>query len=269
MATDFLNPESAQGLDLVLTKSIIPLHTISKYVHLSMIFFIVIGFFIVYLKYEKLHFHKKYIVFSLFALILCIGGIALPYFASSWNTTRLYQISLIFLAPFCVIGGIFTLNTIFRQKNDWELNFTQVSFPLLIFSALLAIFLLFNSGWLYAVAEDSDVYISFSSPADGPVFNEMEYTAALWIGNVTDGRSIFADDFRQLLFISLSGRTNIRPLLVYTNYTYDIGYTFVGTYNIRRGSFTNRNNQGLFLLEPFKQRLNTIYDNGGSQFIIN
>ena len=133
----------------------------------------------------------------------------------------------------------------------------------------MAIFLLLNSGWVYSVFNDSDNSIALNSTVDGAVFNEKEYMGVLWIEKVTDGRLIFADDYRQLLLFSIFGKENIRAFLGSTTQSSSIGYTFVGSSNIRSGLFTNRRNQGIMLLDPFEQHLNIIYDAGGSRFMIN
>ena len=152
--TDFLNPGAAQGLEIIIREASSPLHSIAKYLHLLFQFFIFVGIAKLILNYKKMDFEREYEAFSLLNFAICVGGIALPYFAGSLNTTRLYQITLIFLAPFCVIGGIAVFKASSRIVNvSWTDQ--HVKHSLKVLSVFLAIFLLFNSNWVYEVAKDN------------------------------------------------------------------------------------------------------------------
>ena len=111
--TDFLNPEAAQGIELITMETTSSLHDISKYLHLIAQFFIAIGILTLLLKRKEMKFEEEYAAFSYVNFMICFSGVAVPFFASSLNTSRLYHITLIFLAPFCVIGGM----TFFRMVN--------------------------------------------------------------------------------------------------------------------------------------------------------
>jgi len=151
---DFLNPEAAQGLYIIIRETSSQLHSIAKYLHLLFQFFIFVGIATSILNYKKTKFEREYVAFSLLNFVICVGGIALPYFASALNTTRLYHITLIFLAPFCVIGGIAVFKVSCRIVNaSWTDQHVRNSLKVL--SVFLAIFLLFNSNWVYEVAKDN------------------------------------------------------------------------------------------------------------------
>jgi len=159
--TELLNPEAAQGLNIILTKTISPLHSVAKYLHLTAQFFIGVGVITLLLKRKEMKTEKEYEAFSLISFAICFGGIALPYFASALNTSRLYQITLIFLAPFCVIGGITVFNVLTGVvRASWPNQ--RVGSSLQLLSVFFAIFLLFNTGWVYEVAEDHPGSISLS-----------------------------------------------------------------------------------------------------------
>jgi uncharacterized membrane protein len=159
--TEFLNPEAAQGLDIIITETVSPLHSVAKYLHLLSLFFIAVGIITLMLKHREMKFEREYVAFSLVAFAICLGGIALPYFASALNTARLYHITLIFLAPFCVIGGITIFRVVSRiVRASWTNE--SVSSSLKVLSVFFAIFLLFNSGWVYEVAKDNPGSIALS-----------------------------------------------------------------------------------------------------------
>ena len=159
--TDFLNPEAAQGLDIIIRETVSPLHSVAKYLHLLSLFFIAVGIITLMRKHREMKFEREYAAFSLLFFAICLGGIALPHFASALNTSRLYHITLIVLAPFCVIGGITVFKMLSRVvKASWTDQRARSSLKVL--SVFLAIFLLFNSGWVYEVAKDHPGSISLS-----------------------------------------------------------------------------------------------------------
>ena len=106
IVVDLLNPGATEGLDLLITAPLSPLHSIAKGLHLITLIFIVIGFIAIWIRRSSGNFSREYTTFSFIALLFGISGILVPNFSSTLNTTRLYQIMLIFLSPLCVIGGI-------------------------------------------------------------------------------------------------------------------------------------------------------------------
>lgn len=151
--TEFLSPEASHALNLIVRETASPLHEITKYLNLFSQFLIVVGVITLLLKRSEMRFEREYKAFSLVNFILCVISIGLPYLTYAFSTGRLYHYSLIFLAPFCVIGGItifIILGRIF--KISW-IN-KPVSYSLKALSVLFAILLLCNSGWIYEIAKD-------------------------------------------------------------------------------------------------------------------
>jgi uncharacterized membrane protein len=265
--TEFLNPEFSQGAAIILETTTSPLHDVAKYIHLIAQFFIGIGIFTLILNRSNLAFEKEYAAFSIVNFTILLFGIAVPFVASSLNTTRLYQISLIFLAPFFVIGGIVffsslngicgSINT--EQSKDHWLN---------ILSLILVIFLLFNSGWVYEVAKDSPTSISLSA-IDYPVFNEQEVFCAKWLNNVKAGM-IYGDKFRWLLPNSLEWGTVTSISDDYNNMKLN-SYIYLGTFNIREEKILISHRQGVNKIMEYisstniLSHRNKIYDNKGSE----
>jgi uncharacterized membrane protein len=114
---------------------------ITKYLYLVFTFFIAIG--VLDLTYRMVRekravFPKDYSLLSIVLLLLLLATLLpLP-----WNAQRTFQVTLIFLAPFSVLGftKLFSAFTrIFRR------SLSQKS-TLGLFSLLLLIFLIFNSG---------------------------------------------------------------------------------------------------------------------------
>lgn len=282
--TEFLNPKAAQGLELILSKTVSPLYSVTKYLHLLAQFFIIVGVAMMVLRRKEMKFEREYEAFVLLNFAICIAGIALPYFSSQLNTSRLYQITLIFLAPFCVIGGIAVLKMVAETvMASWmnkrarilrgiSLRGSLEMAPVL--SIFLALFLLFNSGWAYEVAKDHPGSIALNSTIDFPRFNEQEVKAVVWLNEKKDMiRNLYADEYRSLLLLRLIGNREtffgeneiINPMP--SNF-----YIFLGRENVQNGriiliaSGTKRNSVRLQNLSLYNTLLdmNEIYKNGDS-----
>lgn len=264
--TEFLNPEFAQGAAIILKTTASPLHDVGKYLHLIAQFFIGIGIFTLILNRSNLAFEKEYAAFSVVNFIILLFGIAVPFVASSLNTSRLYQISLIFLAPFFVIGGIAFFSSLNGIGKSIKIEQNK-DYALKILSLFLGIFLLFNSGWVYEVAKDGPTSISLSA-IDYPVFNEKEVTSAKWLNNVKAGM-IYGDNFRWLLPNSLDWRT---VTTISDNLKIKLNsYIYLGTFNIREEKVLISHRKGVNSITEYisstniTSHRNKIYDNNGSE----
>lgn len=129
--TDLFNPQTAQGLYALTVDISLPLHNIAKYLNLLFQLFIGIGVLLSLYKLiitpEIIKFKREFMIFAIVALFILFMSIALPYFSSALNETRLYHITLFFLAPFTVIGGIESfkiLNKCFRRS--WTVKETKI-----------------------------------------------------------------------------------------------------------------------------------------------
>ena len=248
--TDFLNPEAAEGLGYILKETVSPLHSVAKYLHLLSLFFIAVGIITLMLKHREMKFKREDAAFSLVFFAICLGGIALPYFASALNTSRLYHITLIVLAPFCVIGGITVFKMLSRVvRASWTEQRARSSLKVL--SVFLVIFLLFNSGFVYEVAKDHPGSISLSSEwvkeyGDAKTKNSFyaayhmagDIAGAKWISKNRDNKlRIYADYTRKRLVLNGYGMMPINEPVVLTNTTEvrDGSYIYLGYPNVHYG----------------------------------
>ena len=262
--SDLLNPDAAQGLATVVNEAATPLHEVAKYLHLVTIFCIVIGFAITVVTRRKgINFDARYYLLSCGALALCVGGVALPYFASALNTSRLYQISLILLAPFGVIGGL-SLASRLRDLSDSRYS------SLRVVAVFLGIFLLFNCGWVYEVAQDESTSFALNRSLDYPVFSEQEILGSLWLTNVKDGRPVAADTYRWLLLLGYVERSTIRDIQTAIS-GHAEHYIFMGQYNTLHELIAVTNISGVVQstqyipVSGFHEAQGAIYNNGGSK----
>jgi uncharacterized membrane protein len=265
ISSELLNPDSVEGLAILTRTASTPFHEVVKYLNMLTIVFIVIGFMFSVLWYKKEHFDIRYLLLSFGALSICICGLILPYFASSLNTSRLYQISLIFLAPFCVFGeiAIFRVITeIFKVPwaNHGEKNSLQV------LSVFFAIFLLFNSGWADEAAKDHPGAF-LNNTIDYPKFNELEITGLKWLTEVKDDKLIYADDYRWLLLNRFYTQQKIRRLPMNSNEIKEQSYLYFGNFNIINKSVILQERDKTDLIKQINNFTGgrKIYDNSGAE----
>jgi len=267
--TDFLNPEAAQGMAIITAREISPLHAMTKYLHLIFQFFIAIGIFTLISKHKVMKFGKEYAALSYINFMICICGIVVPFFASSLNTTRLYQMTLIFLAPFCVIGGI----TVFEAMNKRvKISRTDdsMAISLKILSVLFAIFLLFSTGFVFEIAKEYPKSISLNNTIDYPRFNDREVFGAKWWDSVKGRARMYADEHRRLVLCSFEWN-QVGSFPPDADRMLQNSYIYLGTLNIVEGKVTCVYKEGVCNKKIYLNSSDVIgsrsriYDNAGAQ----
>jgi uncharacterized membrane protein len=229
-------------------------------------------------------FGEEYAAFSYVNVMICFAGVVVPFFASSLNTTRLYHITLIFLAPFCMIGGM----TFFRMvnhvvKKSWTDRIGISSLKIL--SVFFAIFLLFNSGWVYEVAKDDPGSISLSqewikecggTKSKMSFYNcyipEQDIFGAWWVSgnwNVTTTPKVYAD-YNSCCHV-LQSYGGIKKCKIQMTNTTEIkqGYIYLGYMNLVNGIMSQQSASGPSTyntseISPILNKKSRIYSNGGS-----
>ncbi len=107
---------------------------------------------------KGLRFKAEYIALSVTSVLLIVAAIFLPGFAEGLNTTRMYHIALITLAPFCILGGEGIWLGIRRlwHKTRRRIQEARVidaedsqSYLRFVALAILIPYFLFTSGFIY------------------------------------------------------------------------------------------------------------------------
>lgn len=273
--TDFLNPSTVEGLSFIKSQSTYT-HMISKYLHFLCQILITIGFIGLYTKLKdrwngmvNIDEDYKFLCGGFYFVLLL--GITIPFFSSAMNTSRLYQISLIFLAPLCGLGGIILLKIIYSffhlkwYKKDYDKYVKSLSL-------LLVLFFLFNSDFIYNL-EEGHFSNSISIDHDYPRFNDQELLSANWLYKVKNENQIFADQFRFILLRSFDW-TTVTPITensVTGNISTKDYYVYLGSVNvlIRTVPIFHEIGEKINIqfadIDLFTQRRNKIYANGGSE----
>ncbi|MDO9045583.1 MAG: DUF2206 domain-containing protein [Methanobacteriaceae archaeon] len=255
--SDFLDPSSVQGLGMITQQTVTPLRTIFKIMNYGNIAFTILGALLI-LKYNK--FSKIYNGFIVGSLALLIFSVTIPNFSSSLNTQRVYQLTLIFLAPCFVIGGIYFISYL----KKFKINITKESTYKLVV-CYITLFFLLSSGFIYEVSNDQPSLLTLNKKIDGPYFNSEEISAATWLTKYKNNRSAYADLFRYNLLSSMNLIGRQRPI----NQTFNdslTDYFYLGTLNINERNLVEREtlkNQNYY--QMIIENKNEIYDNQKSR----
>lgn len=269
--TDLLNPDSVQSLQIITQNQILPFHQFTKYLFLASQFFVLIGLSCIFNKKTK--FSIEYRLLSFLTFILLILALMLPGFSSALQTSRFYQITLLIVSPFFVLGiiqsfNIFSKITKLKIRKDNILKFTAI---------FLSIFLIFNSGVAYKLNNEIDPSMSLIAldKFDYPVFNNKEIAGAKWLKNYHDQNQIYSDIFRNLLLIGYFGNDiSLKRFSEYKSPSYS-SLIYLGTINVEHNkiAYTGFNESAFGNLyyaqiQNLSQKNNRIYDNQGSQIIL-
>lgn len=289
--TDFMNPEAAQGLKILMTETDTPLRYISKIINYLNQIFIIIGTFLL-LKQREIKFEKEYVAFSALNLAILFASISVPFFSSSLNTTRVYQIAIIFLAPFSVIGALGVFRAV-SKKIGAAWTDKSVRRSLMVLSVYFVIFFLYQVGFLYQIAEGSSGSISLSQEEIkkyGDVNRKMGFYnnyipeqdvfSARWLSyNRNNIFKIYSDDsvtgLKNNVLVS-AGSIDYSKISVLTNTTSEIPpntYVYLRYVNVIEGIMSYRI-QGTLIkkggvyntteIYPLIENKDKIYSNGAS-----
>jgi len=283
--SEFANPNAVEGLKIITRAATSPLYNVTKILFYVVIFFISVGILALLIRRITIKIEKEYSMFSVVNFALLLGGVTVPFLASSFKTSRLFHVALLFLAPFCIIGSEFIWNIL--AKKVGRARIIKIDF-LKALSLFFAVFFIFNSGLIYAIAGDRPSSISLSNNADFPRFNVKETTAGEWLrarANITVVKDIagitigyrptilaYADIYEALMLQGMLGEHNYLEDYQETKHSIpkDV-YFFLGSQNVIDGILTLLGptepntvvlqNSTLFgtLIES-----NSIYQNGGA-----
>jgi uncharacterized membrane protein len=167
-------------------------------------FLVALGFLALMRKPRGVPFTQGY--FSLICANIAVIAIGFVFpLLFQYEILRAYQIALIVLAPLFVIGGTVVFKAITRIAGlpftkKWEKR------SLTALSLFLAIFLLFNSGWIYAITNDNPTQYALNSHTDGPHFSDQEMVAAKWVvTSRISGTWVAGDEYGSLLLLAVTG----------------------------------------------------------------
>lgn len=265
---DPLNPTTAQGMQILTRRSSTLLHSLAKIVHITTQGLIAVGLLATLVKAKRWRIEPEYLALSLIFLLINVAGIIVPFFADSLNTSRLYHITLILLAPFAIIGGITLYETV-ASRIRMITAIPLMKTPYQILSAFFVVFLLFNSGLIYQITNDNPTSMALETTGDKPVFNGKEVQGARWLYLEGINRPIYVDGMRWWLLLGFDP-DHQRYLPANVSLVEPNSYLYFGTYNLVRESVRLEAQEGTVTVagytdaEQFISNKNRIYDNAGS-----
>ena len=302
---EFFNPLARESLVLTATGAdFTSVSTLGKsfrvFQYITQIF-IIAGFIRLMLKPKGFKFRAEYIALTIVSALILFAVIVIPYFAGYFEVVRFYHVTLLLLAPLCILGGeviwqglsrLFKFSSLRLEFKGWlasPFNFSRPSSNYLGFLALgvLIPYFLFNTGFFFEVT-GSELYNVVDSPSsealssyrmDMKVPNYREYAATEWLPGVVDDKTrIYADSWGHRQYnVTLYGRTHGFPLdirLLPENF-----YVYLRTWNITKNEavflfrhgeqikFRHRSFDAFPELSNLINNKNLIYNNGGAHVL--
>ena len=231
-------------------------------------FFVVLGFVGLLRKPREMAFTDGYfsLICANFAVVLV--GIAMP-LLFQYNTLRAYQIALIVLAPLFVVGGLIFFRAVTRIAGT-SFAKKQQKASLTALSIFLALFLLFNSGWVYTVTNDNPTQFELNNYVDAPRFSDQEVLAAQWVDSgKVNGTVLYGDEFGRLLLSSSSGPQDTQVFQTFTTIARGENSIILFRSTNLKGTITMTAGQASLTNSSFYQnsiaKSNLVYDNGAAR----
>lgn len=259
--TDFFNPDTSQAVFIASSSK--PLLTLQIITYLTLIsqFLIGIGIFSIFFAKNKCKYNLEFIILSLLNFVFWVFAVIIPYFSSILTANRLYQITLLVISPYFVIGGFYFLRMFKKLKPVKMQNYLK------ILSIFLMIFFYFNVGIMGFFTGDK-ISMALDSSEDWPKVNNLELAGIYWISSFKEDKlNIFADVYKWPVVGAFNWPKTI-PFSQKSSYSYGNSYIYLGKLNIKTGEALvsgGRFSGGKYLpLNHIIENRNEIYDNGGS-----
>jgi uncharacterized membrane protein len=282
--SDFLSGRSPEILKAVGLLSLPSFwRRLGQYVFYAIEAFVVVGFLKLLLLRKR--FVSNPLLFSgaFTSMLILVFCIAVPNFASELNMTRTFQIAMFFLPVMIVLGGetLSKLISDFCSRLGKDLMRCRNSRILLNLSTILLIcFLLFQSGFIFAVVDDIPVSPSLTTHSSNVALKNLslydsytsakEVYAAKWIlSEVNDKSLIYADTVSQNFVLRSYGLVNETRVLSLTEDTKVISvddYLYLRPLNTINHLFES--GYSVWTMPDNSSVLNNsnfIYSNGGCQ----
>jgi uncharacterized membrane protein len=252
--------------DLLQLGTLSPLHEVAEFLYLLGLLLIIVGLAALLLRRCRFAFDQEFAALAVASLTILITAVAIPLLAAVINTTRLYHISTLLLAPFCVTGALLLvvapgrLRAKPRQRTGVSLAYKLVAV-------------------LFVVMRQDPTSFFLNDAIDAARFNAREVAGAQWLYAVkgsdtsTSGRPVYADVYRGLLWTSLDFNYSLEGLSDPAARTPLVGYVFLGTFNLQTGTSAQLYPTRSFLngtliyyesLAGIADTRNRVFDDGGA-----
>ena len=245
---------------------------------------IIIGFIAFARNYKKRNVSLEYLFFAAGAVIMLFSILLVPFLAPAFMPERFYHVSLLFLAPICVYGGLKFLGWIITPLRRLKHAIVKPEQILAIF--FIALFL-FRVGFFYEIAGDTSpgmqISTSFNRMKDSndpqlvsaifdPYVPAQDVYSAVWLANtLKNNTDIYADKIAEkhvlrayaLKIIEWNYALTTNTTFNSNTYVY-LRYLNVQGYLIQNGAISNMTDVYSNLVQS-----DLIYSNGGSEIYYN
>ena len=255
-----------------------PLHEVAEFLYLLGLLLIIVGLAALTFRRCRFTFDQEFTALALASFAILMTAAAIPILASTVGTTRVYHISTLLLAPFCVTGALLIAGVLGRLRAKRPEK-TGVSLAYKLVAALFVVTLLFSTGFVYEVTRQDQTSFFLNNAIDAPLFNAREVAGAQWLyavkGNDTGKAvSVYTDVYRSLLLTSLDFNNSLESFPIYARADTPLpGYVFLGTFNLLTGTRAQQSIAQSFLngtviyhvnLPAIARTSNRVFDDGGA-----
>lgn len=253
---------------------------------------ILIGVFTLFIEKGKRQFTKDYRYISVLSMFLLVLGLVVPNFAPTLNFERYYQITLLFLAPFFVFGGLtiieFIKNLSLRVLSNFRMPILRESrsaihgnLSLQLLTLLLITSFLFQVGLVNHVTGSVPLSISLdldrkkTSSSLEVLYSLYEvyipeqdvFSARWYLRNIGQAAEIYADVHSKdnvLPAYALENKNKILDIKNTTDRQKD-AYVYLRYFNIQYNTIVSY--EGIFNASDIGllDQTDTIYSNGASE----
>ena len=231
--------------DVPQVSALSPIHELGLTLYLLSVLLIIVGLgAVLALRSSRWRFDVEYVALALASLAVLIVATIVPMLAFSINTTRLFHISTLVLAPFCVTGGLLIAQSVMRLITKSR-EIDRSALALRMVAVFFVMFFLFSSGFVYEATHQESMSFVLNSGIDAPVFNDREVVAGKWLNDIrgrvaSDGPliSIYADAHRRALL----DRFDLYHPATYFSQPWNTppnSYIYLGTFNVERHQIAN------------------------------
>lgn len=184
---------------------------ISRIIYHATQLFITVGIIELMVNLRKTRFHREYVAMSLTSMVILAISFILPYFAYPLGIGRIYHITLFFLAPFCILGGMAIFRWLFRAFPFLSFRKLATSAHLnLVVIPVLVPFFLFQTNFINELTGSTSRAMPLALYEEDFVFSTRpEIYARQWLGRVATSKSImYSDNYgREPLFQEFAFRS--------------------------------------------------------------
>jgi len=292
LVQDFFNPSSRPTIVMQALgfASVMPgiLHAAFRATNYLVQLSLILGFlYLVFARKPSTAAERRMLPLMTMAFLIVASAVLLPFFAEGFDLSRFYHVALIFMSP-CFAYGVRGLEGGFRSlhallRRDTVPVRTHISAPKLAAAALLFSYLLFTSGWVWAVSAERPTSFIFDSKRmlgyPGPEVKTeylSEYTTASdiagarWLRHYLDRSGLVCADFVAAYHVlnSYGGLPRTTSKLPYSC-DFSTSYVYLSMLNEAFGIGTTKPHNDVVLWPISEIRVtlvaeNRIYSNGAS-----